>query len=112
MNISSSIVKWSVSPPVTRETGVQFPVGERVLQAADTNQAAHISNLQSKLLFALRTTNKSALQFGTKNILFTWISSVITKTACQQIFEFDFEKYFIFYTYFDTTFSSCFKCET
>src|SRR4029434_3220031 len=27
---SSSLVSWIVSPPVTRETGVQFPDGERV----------------------------------------------------------------------------------
>src|SRR4029434_1091387 len=27
---SSSLVWWIVSPPVTRETGVQFPDGERV----------------------------------------------------------------------------------
>ncbi len=42
----SSIVQWLVYPPVTRKTGVRFPVGELITSCSLSGKSLHVSFLK------------------------------------------------------------------
>ena len=73
---NSSIVQWSVSPPVTRETGVQFPVGEegRILFQSNRLNLLFSSKAPSFVQVTLAEENNSPLLCPIQ--LLTWVSRV------------------------------------